>query len=128
MEGATSPSAAPEALPFTRKLAQLVSLSQDEMVILAELQSSTRTVQRHRDIIMEGRIYGSILIIMEGNAIRYRILHDGRRQIVNIALPGDIVGILGAFIESSLYSTKALTETVVSTIPFTRINGLFETH
>jgi CRP-like cAMP-binding protein len=128
MEGVTPPLAALEALPFTRKLAQLVALSQDEMVILAELQSATRTVQRHRDIIMEGRNYGSILVIIEGNAIRYRILHDGRRQIVNIALPGDIVGILGPFVESSLYSTKALTETIVATIPFTRINALFATN
>src|ERR1700733_13038603 len=128
MEGVTPPLAALEALPFTRKLAQLVALSQDEMVILAELQSATRTVQRHRDIIMEGRNYGSILVIIEGNAIRYRILHDGRRQIVNFALPGDIVGILGPFIESSLYSTKALTDTVIAAVPFTRVNSLFDTH
>jgi CRP-like cAMP-binding protein len=128
MAGALSPTAAPNELPFTRRLAQLVPLSAEEVAILAELQSATRTVQRHRDIIMEGRSYGSILIIMEGNGIRYRILHDGRRQIVNIALPGDIVGVLGPFIESSLYSTKALTETVVATVPFTRINALFETN
>ena len=87
---------------------QLVPLSQDEIDILLELQGSPRIVQRNRDIITEGRSYGSIFIIMEGNAIRYRILHDGRRQIVNI-VPGDIVGALGYFMESSLYSTKALT-------------------
>jgi CRP-like cAMP-binding protein len=128
MEGAATPLVAAGALPFTRKLAQLVALSPEEIALLAELQSVTRTVQRHRDIIMEGRNYGSILVIIEGNAIRYRILHDGRRQIVNIALPGDIVGILGPFVESSLYSTKALTETVVAIIPFARVNALFETN
>jgi len=135
MAGALSPSggspslAVPaDSLPFTRRLAQLVPVSSDEVAILAELQSNTRTVQRNRDIIMEGRSHGSIIIIMEGSAARYRILHDGRRQIVNIALPGDIVGILGPFIESSLYSTKALSETVISTIPFIRINSIFETH
>lgn len=128
MGGALLPAPALDPFPFTRKLAQLVPLSPDEIAILGELQSTTRTIQRNRDIIMEGRTYGSILIIIEGNAIRYRILHDGRRQIVNIALPGDIVGILGPFIESSLYSTKAMTETIIATVPFTRINGLFETH
>jgi CRP-like cAMP-binding protein len=126
--GATALTSTPEAFPFTRKLAQLVPLSTDEIAVLAELQAMTRTVQRNRDIIMEGRSYGSILIIIEGNAIRYRILHDGRRQIVNIALPGDIVGILGPFIESSLYSTKALTETVIAAVPFARVNALFESH
>jgi CRP-like cAMP-binding protein len=65
---------------------------------------------------------------LEGNAIRYRILHDGRRQIVDIILPGDVVGTLGSFTESTLYSTKALTEVVVAVLPFARINSLVETH
>jgi CRP-like cAMP-binding protein len=128
MGGSPSVAAVPNALPFTRRLAQLVPLSPDDVMILGELQSNTRPVQRHRDIITEGRSYGSLFIVVEGNAIRYRILHDGRRQIVNIVLPGDIVGILGSFVESSLYSTKALTEVVVATIPFTRFNALFESH
>lgn len=128
MGAAPSLTAAPELFPFTRKLGQLVPLSPDEVAILGELQTATRTVQRNRDIITEGRSYGSILIIIEGNAVRYRILHDGRRQIVNFALPGDIVGILGPFIESSLYSTKALTETTIAAVPFTRVNSLFATH
>ena len=123
-----TPSATTVANAFVGRLAQLVPLSQEEMSILLELQATPRTVQRHRDIITEGRSYGSLFIIMEGNAIRYRILHDGRRQIVNIVLPGDIVGALGYFMESSLYSTKALTEVVVATIPFARLNALNETH
>lgn len=126
MGGTPSATAVPNA--FISRLAQLVPLSPDETAILWELQSSPRTVQRHRDIITEGRSYASLFIMMEGNAIRYRILHDGRRQIVNIVLPGDIVGALGYFMESSLYSTKALTEVTIASIPFTRLNALNETH
>ena len=117
-----------QAPPLTRKLAQFVSLSADELAILHELQGNTRTVQRHRDIITEGRSYDSLFIVIEGIAIRYRILHDGRRQIVNIVLPGDVVGVLGSFFESALYSTKALTELMIATIPFTRLNGVFASH
>lgn len=113
---------------FARRLSQLVPLSPDEIAILRDLQSTTRTVQRHRDIITEGRHHGSLFIILEGNGIRYRILHDGRRQIVNIVLPGDIIGILGPFIESTLYSTKALTEMTVSVVTFSRVNALYAAH
>ena len=123
-----TPSATAVSNAFVSRLMQLVPLSQDEIAILLDLQASPRTVQRHRDIITEGRSYGSIFIIIEGNAIRYRILHDGRRQIVNIVLPGDIVGALGYFMESSLYSTKALTEVAVAAVPFARLNALSETH
>ena len=128
METVLSPQLALRELPFTHKLAQLVPLSSEESEILRQLQSNTRTVQRHRDLIVEGRNYGSLFILIEGNAIRYRILHDGRRQIVNIVIPGDIVEILGSFVENSLYSTRALTEVVVAMIPFSRINSLFITH
>ena len=126
MGGTPSGMTVPNA--FIGRLTQLVPLTAEEVAILSELQANPRVVQRHRDIITEGRSYGSIFIVMEGNAIRYRILHDGRRQIVNIVLPGDIVGALGYFMESSLYSTKALTEVVVATIPFARLNQLNETH
>jgi len=117
-----------EALPLTRKLSQFVSLSADERAILHDLQGNTRTVQRHRDIVTEGRSYDSLFVILEGIAIRYRILHDGRRQIVNIVLPGDIVGVLGAFFESALYSTKALTDMTIATVPFSRLNMVFDTN
>ena len=125
MGGTSWATTVPNAI--VNRLTKLVPLTPDEMAILHELQSSPRTVQRHRDIITEGRSYGSLFIVMEGNAIRYRILHDGRRQVVNIVLPGDIVGALGYFMESSLYSTKALTDVVVATMPFVRLNALSET-
>jgi len=118
----------PEAGPLARKLAQFVLITADEAATLGELQSATRTVQRHRDIITEGKSYTSLFVLIEGIAIRYRILHDGRRQIVNIVLPGDIVGVLGSFFENALYSTKALTDSVIATVPFTRLGALFETH
>lgn len=126
MVGAPLPTAISNA--FAHRLAQLVPLSLDEIAVLCDLQAAPRTVQRHRDIITEGRSYGGLFIILDGNAIRYRILHDGRRQIINILIPGDLVGVLGQFMESSLYSTKALTEMSVSAVPFARLKTLFETH
>jgi CRP-like cAMP-binding protein len=123
-----TPSATTVSNAFARRLAQVVPLSPDELAMLGDLESGTRVVQRHRDIITEGRSYTGLFIVLEGNAIRYRILHDGRRQIINIVLPGDVVGALGSFTESALYSTKALTDMVVAVVPFARLNLLFETH
>src|SRR6185437_866278 len=128
MGGAPSATAVSSTLPFVQRLAQLVPLSDDDIAMLGELHANPRSVQKHRDIITEGRSYDSIHIILEGNAIRYRILHDGRRQIVNFVLPGDAIGILGSFTESSMYSVKALTEMAVATVPFARLNHMLATH
>src|SRR6516162_11140738 len=83
------------ATPLTRKLAQVVALSADEVTVLRDLQSTIRSVGRNREIISEGRKYDGLLALIEGVSIRYRVLHDGRRQVLNITLPGDFIGFPG---------------------------------
>ena len=80
------------ATPLTRKLGGLVPLSAADAAALDALQSPTRAVPRHRELISAGAKYDGLLILIEGIAIRSRVLHDGRRQILNIAIPGDVIG------------------------------------
>src|SRR5262249_54047194 len=111
----------PAATALTRKLGQLVSLSVAEIAVLRDLQSATRLVGRNREIVAEGGKYDGLLVLIEGVAIRYRILHDGRRQVLNITLPGDFIGFPGCFFENALYSIGAVTDCVVSSIPFAQL-------
>jgi len=62
--------------------------------------------RRGQEIIIEGKTYRTLFIVIEGVAIRYRILRDGRRHVLSVLLPGDIAGITACFFESSLYSVK----------------------
>ncbi len=114
--------------PFTHKLVQLVTLAPDEIAVLEDLQSTTRIVRRNREILTEGQKYDALFILIDGVSIRYRILHDGRRQILNIALPGDLIGFPSSFFEKALYSVTALTDAVVSSVSFGRLFGLFDSH
>lgn len=123
---AFTPSCVPA--PLTAKLAGSVSLSPQEMAVLAELQVPIRPVRRHREIITEGRKYAELFVLLEGIAIRYRVSHDGRRQILNIALPGDFIGFPACFFESALFSVAALTDAVISSVPMSRLLALFERH
>jgi CRP-like cAMP-binding protein len=114
--------------PLTRKVAHWVSLSSQEMAVLAELQTPARTVPRNREIITEGCKYAELFVLLEGVAIRYRVLRNGRRQILNIALPGDFIGFPACFFETALFSITALTDTQVSSVSMTRFLTLFEGH
>jgi CRP-like cAMP-binding protein len=113
---------------LTRKLAQFVTLSAAETRLLADLMSATRTVHHNREIMTQGRRYDALLVMVEGIAVRYRILRDGRRQVLNIALPGDLVGFPASFFDNAPYSISALTETVLACISFRALAGLFEMH
>ncbi|HML10201.1 MAG TPA: Crp/Fnr family transcriptional regulator [Stellaceae bacterium] len=114
--------------PLTQRLSRLISLAPAEIGVLAEFQSSPRRVARGREMVIEGRKYDGLLVLIGGVAVRYRVLQDGRRQVLNIILPGDFIGFPGCFFESALYSIAALGDCTVSSVPFNRLLGLFQTH
>ena len=114
------------ATPLARKLAWFGDLSADDFEVLDALHTTTRLVRRNRDIVTEGRSYETMFVLLEGSAIRYRVLRDGRRQILNILLPGDFIGFPGCFFENALYAITALSDTVICPVPFAVLIGLFE--
>src|SRR5260370_20433459 len=116
------------ATPLTQKLAHLVPLSAADAAVLDALQSPTRSLARNRELITAGRKYDGVLILVDGIAMRSRVLHDGRRQILNIAIPGDIIGFPACFFEAALYTITALTDTLVSAVSFAQLLGLFADH
>jgi CRP-like cAMP-binding protein len=109
-------------------LGQRVRLSPAEEAVLLDLQSVTKVVPRNREVITEGEKYDALLVVLEGVLIRYRILRDGRRQIVNIVLPGDFAGVPGCLFENALLSIRTLTQAVMAVIPLARIGALVDTH
>jgi CRP-like cAMP-binding protein len=116
------------ALPLTLKLSHLVALSETEAAVLSDLQANPRRILRGREIVLEGRKYDGLSILLAGVALRYRVLSDGRRQILNLVLPGDFIGYPGCFFEAALYSISALNDCVVSPVSFARFLRLPETH
>ena len=112
--------------PLRRKLSAWTPLSAKELETVEALAIDPRTVAGDRDIVTEGYRYDSVFVLLEGVAIRYRVLRDGRRQILNVVLPGDFVGFPGCFFDTALYSITALTDTAVSAVPFAELFHLFE--
>jgi CRP-like cAMP-binding protein len=112
--------------PLARKLAWFGELPAEDMAVLDALHATTRLVRRNREIVTEGRSYEMMFVLLEGSAIRYRVLRDGRRQILNILLPGDFVGFPGCFFENALYAITALCDVVICPVPFAVLIGLFE--
>jgi CRP/FNR family transcriptional regulator, anaerobic regulatory protein len=65
-----------------------------------------RTLKPGESLFFQGDKIRSICLLREGWAFRYQSLEDGRRQIVDFVLPGDILGI-GAS-SQMLYGVEAL--------------------
>ena len=55
-------------------------------------------------------------MLLEGIAIRYRVAPDGRRQVLNVVLPGDLIGFPACFFQSALFSITALTQYIADRV------------
>jgi CRP-like cAMP-binding protein len=115
----------PAVLHNQRLSASLPSLAQETSALL-DLASVSRRVRPGQEIVSEGKRCNAIFLLTEGIALRYRILRDGQRHILNFLLPGDFAGTVNCRFESALYSIKTLTDAAVSPIPLVKLIGLFD--
>jgi CRP-like cAMP-binding protein len=76
-----------------RKLETFTPLVEAEQRALAEAITSVRRFGAHEDLIQEGEPADGVKLILEGLACRYKLLPDGRRQIVAYLVPGDLCDI-----------------------------------
>ncbi|MCA1661604.1 MAG: Crp/Fnr family transcriptional regulator [Novosphingobium sp.] len=66
-------------------------------------------VDRGTPVLVQGQRSAHVFTVLEGVLIRYILLEDGRRQIVNFMFPGDLVGLQAALHEPLAHGVEALT-------------------
>ncbi len=85
-----------------------------------------RRIHKDRDIVVAGRHSAVFYLNHDGWLFRYKILHNGNRQIVDFILPGQIFGLQACFFKASLYSIAAVTSASVSAFPLEVIDDVFD--
>jgi CRP-like cAMP-binding protein len=121
--GATEPVSI--TYPLMDKLAAYAPLSEAERAFLLELHATKRRITRHREIVVAGRPYEGLLILCEGVIFRYKILADGKRQILGLGLPGDLIGFPACLFNGAVNSVSTVTDVIIAPVPFARLFELF---
>lgn len=96
--------------PFVVRLSRYIDLSATDLDQLRALIENELTVKKRRDLVVDGYEYRKLCFIEDGYAARYKLLRNGKRQIVNVMLPGDVVGLPGSFLELAAYSVIAISD------------------
>ncbi len=96
--------------PFVARLRRYLALTESNVKNLGRLIEHDLTVEKRRDLVLDGDEYRKLCFVGEGFGARYKLLRNGKRQILNVILPGDVVGVPGSFLERAIYSVVALTE------------------
>lgn len=100
------------------KLEHYTRLSADDVQLLSRLSTlNIRQIQPRRDIMREGEQPKVVNLILDGWAIRHKMLEDGRRQILAFLVPGDFCDTKNFVLSEMDHSVGALTAVTVAQIP-----------
>lgn len=77
-------------------------------------------------ILSEGSHSPHLYTVLSGWAFRFKTLQDGRRQILNYLLPGDLLGLQGSIMGEMEHSVEALTTMVLCVFQRDKLDSLFE--
>ncbi|WP_229729125.1 Crp/Fnr family transcriptional regulator [Agaricicola taiwanensis] len=77
------------------------------------------------DIIHPGQEDAEVYTLFAGWAFRYQELPDGRRQILNFLLPGDLIGLQSSLLDPAEHGVEALTAVELCVHPRNRLLQVF---
>jgi CRP-like cAMP-binding protein len=99
---------------LVRRLRHLADISPKDVDLIESLSERTEEIAAGTELIREGEALNSPHLLMAGWACRFRTLPDGRRQIFEFILPGDLYGLCLRPQAIALTTSLALTPVVVA--------------
>lgn len=111
---------------FTRKLSRFGELTDEEVSVLESLSANPENRPRGRDLIRQGASADAVQLLLEGWAYRYKVLKNGRRQILGYLLPGDICDLHVTLLSEMDHSVGLLTEAQVVTVPSQQLQEVMQ--
>jgi len=100
-----------------RVLARCGALEEEEERLARAALADMQCHSAGYELIAEGEPLNRSSLLLEGWAVRQRVLSDGRRQIFSFVLPGDGLGLCARSDGVALQSTLALTPVTVAPMP-----------
>ncbi len=111
-----------------RDLGTFRDFSPQELHFVAEFKIGELSVERGATVLSEGTQSPHLFTLLSGWAFRYKLLPDGRRQILNYVLAGDLIGLQSGLMGEMDHSVEALTPLTLCVFERGRLETLFERH
>ena len=100
----------------------------DELGFVSRFKRGEMSAEPGAMILSEGMHSAQLFTVLSGWTFRYKTLPDGRRQILNYALAGDLLGLQGSLTGAMEHSVEALSPVVLCVFQRKDLQLLFKQH
>ena len=94
-------------------MAHFRDFTPDELSFVSGFKRGELVAETGATILAEGAHSAQLFTLLSGWAFRFKTLEDGRRQILNYVLPGDLIGLQGSVMGTMEHSVETLSPVVL---------------
>jgi len=111
-----------------RPLPVFRDFTEPELEYVSRFKKGELAVERGASVLVEGSHSAHLYTVLSGWGFRYKLLSDGRRQILNYALPGDLIGLQGSVMGEMQHSVEALSPMLLCVFQRGELHDLYRNH
>lgn len=102
--------------------------SDEELAFVSSFKRGELMVDKGATVLCEGTKTPHLHTVLTGWGFRYKLLPDGRRQIVNYVMPGDLVGLQGTLMSEMQHSMETLSPMTLCVFERGELMSLYRQH
>jgi CRP-like cAMP-binding protein len=102
--------------------------TKEELDFISNFKTGELSVNKGATVLVEGSHSAHLFTVLIGWGFRYKLLPDGRRQILNYVMPGDLVGLQGSLMGEMQHSVEALSPMLLCVFERDRLADLYRNH
>ncbi len=110
-----------------RRLPAFQPLSDAEVKFMLRFKSGELTVAENTTILLQGAASPQIFTALSGWGVRYTLLPDGGRQVINFVLPGDLIGLQAGLLGEMQHNVNSVTDMTLCVFARADLWKLFRT-
>ena len=105
-----------------------VSLGHDEIESLCSLDVKLVTIKSQQDVVREHEAASFVTLVLEGFLCRYKIVADGKRQVLSFHIPGDIPDLQSLHFSISDHNLCSLAPSKLALISHATMEAFLDNH
>ena len=99
-----------------------------ELAFVSRFKKGELSVDKGATVLVEGSHSAHLYTVLFGLGFRYKLLADGRRQILNYLMPGDLIGLQGSLMGEMQHSVEALSPMLLCVFEREKLHTLYRNH